>query len=821
MTDGDAPRIAFSPAAGLSLAEGDPAAMSDSYTAVLTARPTGTVTVAVSSDDAGLAFDADDGLPGDQGSVTFSASNWNTARTVSVRAVADGDAATEEATLTHAATGGGYGGVSAAYEVRVSDAEAAPAPTEVSAESAGPTSLLVRWTASPGAQGYWVQWRAPGEAWSLERLIEVPATGATAGPRGALSNGARSLSARIDGLRTGVEYEVRVLALKRGDPGDPSYSARATPGTASGFAGGNRAPELAEAPGPLALELGGATELDLAGMFRDPDGDALSYSASSSDSEVALASVSGATLRVEAGRPGLADVAVEATDPQGLSALAEMRVEVVAPLCQVEPAQAPEGGTAVVVAELAEAAPATTTVRWRAVGDDDPATADADAGEHGDASGEVAIAAGARCAEIEIAIADDGDAEPAREWFAVELELGWTSARLTRTRVPVAVLEGVCDRTSAVREALLAATGSTDCAVPTPAHLARVRTLALADAGLAELALGDLGGLPNLRTLDLRGNALAGLPPLPASSRLERLLLGGNALPEVPLAALPAPERLRDLDLSDNALAELPARAFGKAPGLRALRLDGNGLEALPDSLFAGLDSLRLLRLDGNPGAPFAVTVELERTDAEPWAPPPARVRVAVPIGAPFDMSVGLAVEGGTFAAGAGAAQAPVAAGATTSASLAVHSDDNFVRVSLATPDFPQRLCLGEPCWRGFELVAGEPLALFVYPLRVLEVPTPEPLFGEPLRVPLAALAVAGEPGGELEWSVRSSDASLVSVRVVDGELLVTPEPGAEGVVTVEATATDRHGQTATVRFEVRVEFHWPSGIWRILMLAD
>ena len=115
--------------------------------------------VSLSSDDAGLAFDADDGMPGDQAALTFAAADWNTARTLTARAAADADAATEEATLLHSASGGGYGGVSAAYEVRVSDADAAPAPTGVSAESAGPTSLLVRWSASPGAGGYWVQWR--------------------------------------------------------------------------------------------------------------------------------------------------------------------------------------------------------------------------------------------------------------------------------------------------------------------------------------------------------------------------------------------------------------------------------------------------------------------------------------------------------------------------------------------------------------------------------------------------------------------------------------------------------------------------------------
>ena len=176
--DDDAPGIAFDPAAGLSLTEGG--AATGTYSAVLSARPSAAVTVAVSSDDAGLAFDTNPapGAPGDQTALTFTTTNWNVPQTVAARAETDGDAATEEAALLHAASGGGYDGVTAEYDVQVSDADAAPAPARVQASSAGTTSLSVNWSASPGANGYWVQWRAVGGEWSLDRLIEVPAAGA-------------------------------------------------------------------------------------------------------------------------------------------------------------------------------------------------------------------------------------------------------------------------------------------------------------------------------------------------------------------------------------------------------------------------------------------------------------------------------------------------------------------------------------------------------------------------------------------------------------------------------------------------------------------
>ena len=576
--------------------------------------------------------------------------------------------------------------------------------------------------------------------------------------------------------------------------------------------GGAGAPVVVAAPGIVTLPVGGSAEIDLSRMFRDPDGDALSYSAVSADPRVATATVAGSALRVFGVRSGNAAIAVTAEDPQGLTARADVRVGVIGAACSTAPAQAPEGRTATVVAELAAATESSTTVRWRVVPDSNPATADADAGEHGGASGEVEIQAGDRCADIEIPILDDADAEPAREWFAVEMSLrNGGEARLTRATVPVAVLEGVCDRTRAVRRALLAATSKRGCEEPAPADLRRVWTLNLDGAGLSAFATEDLGGLTGLRRLDLTGNALTGLPALPEATRLERLLLGGNALESVPLDALPAPERLRGIVLSDNALADLPADAFASVPGLRSLRLDGNDLRALPDGLFAGLGSLRLLRLDGNPGAPFALPVKLERMDAEPWAPPPATLQAAMPLGAPFETMLGLATEGGTFADGSAESSTTVPAGETASATFTLDSATGFARASLTVPELPDRLCTNGPCWQGFALEAGAPLPLFARPPQALATPEPEALFGEGLRVALSSLAELGEPGDQLEWSVRSSDASVAIARVADGALLVEPQPGAEGAVMVEATATDANGQTATVRFEVHVEFHWPT----------
>ena len=71
-----------------------------------------------------------------------------------------------------------------------------------------------------------------------------------------------------------------------------------------------------------------SSSLTVSDYFRDPDGDALTYDASSSDPTVAEAAVSGATLRVRSGSVGSAQVTVRATDAPGLSTTQSFSVTV-------------------------------------------------------------------------------------------------------------------------------------------------------------------------------------------------------------------------------------------------------------------------------------------------------------------------------------------------------------------------------------------------------------------------------------------------------------------------------------------------------------
>ena len=111
--DDDMRGIAVSTEA-LTVPEGD----SRTYTVVLETQPSGAVTVSPS-----VAGSPDVTV---SGALTFTASDWDRAQTVTVSAAPDADAVNDAATVSHAVSGGGYGPVTAAeVAVTVADDETA------------------------------------------------------------------------------------------------------------------------------------------------------------------------------------------------------------------------------------------------------------------------------------------------------------------------------------------------------------------------------------------------------------------------------------------------------------------------------------------------------------------------------------------------------------------------------------------------------------------------------------------------------------------------------------------------------------------------
>ena len=105
------------------------------------------------------------------------------------------------------------------------------------------------------------------------------------------------------------------LAAAVGCGGDDDST---TPAGPSGPA--NRAPETSQSIPDRTVPVGGEERFDMQSHFRDPDGDALSYAAKSSNAQVATVSVSASVVTVRAVNLGRADVTVTAVDPGGLTA---------------------------------------------------------------------------------------------------------------------------------------------------------------------------------------------------------------------------------------------------------------------------------------------------------------------------------------------------------------------------------------------------------------------------------------------------------------------------------------------------------------------
>ena len=133
VTDDDTPALTLS-ATTLSVPEQGSA----TYTVRLATLPVGgNVTVAVTGAGDGITVDTDGATGGDQDTLTFTATNWATVQTVTVRAADDQNAASERVTLTHTATGADYGGVDADLEATAADDDAPQVALALSSSSIG------------------------------------------------------------------------------------------------------------------------------------------------------------------------------------------------------------------------------------------------------------------------------------------------------------------------------------------------------------------------------------------------------------------------------------------------------------------------------------------------------------------------------------------------------------------------------------------------------------------------------------------------------------------------------------------------------------
>ena len=176
----------------------------DTYTVVLDSEPTASVTIAVG----GHASTAVSATPA---SLTFTTTNWSTARTVTVTAVNDTNTADETINLTHSATSSDtdYDAITIdGVTVEVEDNDTAKV-TGVGL-TPGDEVLEVRWTPVPNATGYEVQWKSGGQSYNNSGRQATIGSGSTA-------------TAAISNLTNGTTYTVRMRATRTG-ANDGPYS---------------------------------------------------------------------------------------------------------------------------------------------------------------------------------------------------------------------------------------------------------------------------------------------------------------------------------------------------------------------------------------------------------------------------------------------------------------------------------------------------------------------------------------------------------------------------------------------------------------------
>ena len=221
------------------------------------------------------------------------------------------------------------------------------------------------------------------------------------------------------------------------------------------------------------------------------------------------------------------------------------------------------------------------------------------------------------------------------------------------------------------------------------------------NAALSELPEGIFDGLTSLGFLHLAENSLTTLPEdiFDGLTGLQLLHLQNNQLTELPSGIFDGLGSLKYILLNGNSLRALPADVFEGLSSLTQLPLEGNRLESLPDGLFEGLVSLEQVLLSSNPGAPFALTAELEQRGDGAFV-------VKVVEGSPFDLTVTLSARGGTLSS----TTVTVEAGSLASGPVSVSVDGSGpaqVTVTVESATFPE-----DREHSGIDTGLGQPLVL-------------------------------------------------------------------------------------------------------------
>ena len=387
----------------------------------------------------------------------------------------------------------------------------------------------------------------------------------------------------------------------------------------------NQPPEAVVTIPAQTIEAGRLARIGLSSHFSDPDADSLTYAVTTSDAATVAVTASGDTLTLVAVSPGRAGVTVTVRDSGGLTAQQTFPVLVTLAIPEVYFATlasgAPEGGVVVLEISVEEPRKSPFTVNYTIGVDDDDETDDADRSDHaGGHGGSVLIAPGTTSGRIEIPIDDDEDIEPTREVFTVTLEQHDTASQYVVGDLKTAratIEEGVCDRSTVIRDYIVEDAGAAECSELTDEGLARIRWMQIVGQEpfptryAAENGPSDETCSPEPGRLNVLGEDPAthrGVCDRPDQYSLsaQRVQPDSEVSTQVPPNTIRVGDfagltNLQRLNLINLGLSDLPAGVFSNLSGVTFMSLLGNRLTTLVPGIFEGLLSLEALQLTANP----------------------------------------------------------------------------------------------------------------------------------------------------------------------------------------------------------------------------
>ena len=163
------------------------------------------------------------------------------------------------------------------------------------------------------------------------------------------------------------------------------------------------------------------------------------------------------------------------------------------------------------------------------------------------------------------------------------------------------VFVNVCNRTTQVRDAIVAAAGARACGEVLAQRLAAITRLWVNERGITSLKADDFSGLTGLKSLNLANNAVSSIPAGIFSdlAALEFLNMP-HSITNLPGNVFYSLSTLKHLGFASNNFGNPDPNLFSRLSNLEKLYISGNKFTSLPANVFSNLRALKLLNLRSN-----------------------------------------------------------------------------------------------------------------------------------------------------------------------------------------------------------------------------